>query len=83
MKDFYKNDDKDRFEMTESGETVFANYRLDGQELYIDYVFAPETLRGSGAAGRLMQKIVEYADQNNLSITPVCGYAKHWLKRNS
>ena len=71
-----------RFELDESGETAFADYRrLDGL-LVIDHVEAPPALRGSGAAGRLMEGIVAHARAAHLKITPVCGYADAWLKRH-
>ena len=49
----------------------------------IDYVFAPPELRGTGAAGRLMEGVVADVRSRNLKITPLCGYAVAWLKRHS
>jgi len=82
MKDFINNSSDQRFELHENGETAYATYRIDGKTLFIDYVFAPVPLRGTGAAGRLMALVVDYANEKALDITPVCGYAKSWLKRN-
>ena len=72
----------ERFEIKEDGHIAYAEYRLEAGTLYIDYVFAPEALRGSGAAGRLMASIVEYARTQALKIVPICGYAAAWLKRH-
>lgn len=71
-----------RFELHESGETVFADYIRDRNVLSIRYVFSPENLRGSGAAGRLMAGIVEKAREENLKIIPICGYAASWLQKH-
>jgi predicted GNAT family acetyltransferase len=76
------NIEQNRFELTEQGHVAYANYRIEGSTLFIDYVFAPSELRGSGAAGRLMQGVMEFAKTNNYEITPICGYAASWLKRN-
>ncbi len=74
--------ERKRFELAMGGDTVFANYRLDGPALYINHVEAPEALRGTGAAGRLMQGIADHARAKGLKIVPVCGYAASWLRRH-
>lgn len=71
-----------RFELEKDGKIVFADYRLEDKTLYIDYVEAPQELRGTGAAGRLMEEIVKKANAENLKIVPICGYAALWLKRH-
>ncbi len=71
-----------RFEMPVEGLVTFANYRIEGRKLWIDYVEAPPELRGSGVAGRLMQEILRYAEAEGLSIVPICGYAAAWLARH-
>jgi predicted GNAT family acetyltransferase len=71
-----------RFELKEQGHTAYADYRLEGNDLYLDYVFSPEPLRGTGTAGRLMEGIVDIAEERHLRITPICGYAASWLRRH-
>lgn len=75
-------DTGERYEMDEQGLTSYADYRRDGQRLYIDYVFAPPALRGTGASGRLMGAVAEKARGEGLTITPICGYAAAWLQRS-
>ena len=69
-----------RLEMDEAGQTVFADYRLDGTRLIIDHVEAPPALRGTGAAGRFMTGLAELARSRGLKILPLCGYAARWLR---
>jgi predicted GNAT family acetyltransferase len=83
MNEISDNKEKSRFELEEQGHTAYADYRLEGEILTIRYVFAPEELRGSGAAGRLMQGIVERAQSDSLKIVPVCGYAAAWLRKHT
>ncbi|HEX7944851.1 MAG TPA: GNAT family N-acetyltransferase [Phenylobacterium sp.] len=75
-------DTGDRYEMVEDGQTVYADYRRQGERLYIDYVFSPVPLRGTGASGRLMAAVAADARAKGLSITPICGYAAAWLRRS-
>jgi predicted GNAT family acetyltransferase len=76
------NESSGRFEMLESGQTTFADYRIADGRLFIDHVETPMAMRGSGAAGRLMALVKQHAKTSNLSIVPVCGYAAAWLRRN-
>ena len=69
--------------MVEVGHIVYANVRRDGGMLYIDYVFAPPELRGTGAAGRFMAGLMEVVRAENLKAVPLCGYAATWLQRHS
>ncbi|MDP3175559.1 MAG: GNAT family N-acetyltransferase [Phenylobacterium sp.] len=73
---------RSRYEMDEQGETSWADYRLQGERLYIDHVESPHSLRGTGAAGRLMGALAQDARERGLKITPICGYAAAWLRRN-
>lgn len=75
------NPDRNRFELDVNGQIVFANYRRQGETVVITHVEAPVALRGSGAAGRLMQGIVQILQQRNEKVVPLCSYAAAWLKR--
>ena len=71
-----------RYEVDEQGLTSDADYRLDGPRMYLDYVFSPPALRGSGASGRLMSALSQDARDRGLKIKPICGYAAAWLRRS-
>ena len=76
------NDAAGRFEREEEGQVVFADFRQADGRLILDHVEAPAALRGSGAAGRLMEEIAAYARAEGLRIIPLCGYAAAWLRRS-
>jgi uncharacterized protein len=70
-----------RFEIGEPGQIVFADYRRSGELLFIDHVETPPAMRGAGAAGALMEAIVERAREEGSMIVPVCSYAAAWMAR--
>ncbi|HYG86679.1 MAG TPA: GNAT family N-acetyltransferase [Azospirillum sp.] len=76
------NPERRRFELEIGGQIVFANYRRDGATLYLPYVEAPPSLRGTGAAGRLMQGVMEIVRSKGLKVVPICSYAALWLRRH-
>lgn len=83
MNEFSDNAGRSRFEYQIDGSVTFADYRRENGVLYIDYVEAPPALRGTGAAGKLMEYIVTRAREEDLQIVPICGYAAAWLRRHS
>ncbi len=80
--EFRDNRDAGRFELEIGGLIVFALYRRDGQTLLIRHVEAPFSLRGTGAASRLMEQIMAVARGEGLKILPLCGYAAAWIARH-
>jgi predicted GNAT family acetyltransferase len=77
------NDAEKRYEMRFGDLVVYANVRRDKNTLYIDYVFAPQELRGKGAAGEFMNRLMDVARAEKLKAVPLCGYAASWLQRHS
>jgi predicted GNAT family acetyltransferase len=54
------NRERSRYETEINEQVVFANYRRDGAMLAITYVEAPPALRGTGAASRLMRRMMAF-----------------------
>ena len=77
-------DDKDqsRFELEEKGLLVWTDYRIRDGKYLLSHVEAEPPLRGTGAAGRLMQQIVDHARANQLVLEPRCPYARLWFQRH-
>jgi predicted GNAT family acetyltransferase len=73
---------KSRFELEENGLMVWANYRLRDGTYVLPHVEADPPLRGTGAASRLMQQIVEHARSEKLVLEPRCSYALAWFQRH-
>lgn len=76
------NASRRRYELEIDGQVAFLTYRRDGETLYIPHVEAPPALRGTGAAGRLMEGVMRIARAENLKVVPICGYAAAWLRRH-
>ena len=71
-----------RFEQDENGLLVYASYRLRDGVYALTHVEADEDLRGTGAAGRFMEALIQYARDNSLKLAPLCSYARAWSKRH-
>lgn len=76
------NAELSRFELSEEGYVAYADYRRHDGRLIIPYVLAPPPLRGKGTAGRLMEGVLAIARQQQLKVTPICGYAAAYIRRH-
>jgi predicted GNAT family acetyltransferase len=76
------NKEECRFEREENGLLAWATYRIRDGKYLIPHVEAEPPLRGTGAAGRLMQDIVDHARAEALVIEPRCPYARAWFQRH-
>ena len=82
MTEVVDNTAQSRFELVENGHVAYADYRRQGGRLVIPYVLAPPPLRGTGAAGRLMEGVLAAARREGLKVTPICGYAAAYIRRH-
>lgn len=82
MTNFRDNLTDSRYEYEMNGAIAYAEYRKEGGVLTINYVFAPEALRGTGAAGKLMESVTETARREGLKVIPRCGYAASWISKH-
>ena len=71
-----------RFELSEQGALAFADYRVQDGRMIVPHVEAAHSLRGTGAAGRLMEGVVDAARQRGLKVVPLCSYADAWMRRH-
>jgi predicted GNAT family acetyltransferase len=76
------NTAQNRFELEENGLLAWAEYRVRDGRYLVTHVEAEPPLRGTGAAGRLMQAIAEHARAQKLAIEPRCSYARSWFQRH-
>jgi predicted GNAT family acetyltransferase len=75
-------DTGERFELREGGGLALADYRQQDGRLLVPHVEAAHALRGTGAAGRLMEGVVDAARQRGLKIVPLCPYADDWMRKH-
>jgi predicted GNAT family acetyltransferase len=76
------NTARQRFEMDVQQQTVFADYQRRGNVVVVTHVEAPVPLRGTGAAGRFMQALLDLLRSRGEKVVPVCGYAAAWIRRH-
>jgi predicted GNAT family acetyltransferase len=48
-----------------------------------EHTVVSEALRGKGIAGKLTQKLMEYARENSLKIIPLCSYVVGFFEKHN
>ena len=71
-----------RFELTERDMVAVADYRVQEGRMILPHVEAPPALRGTGAAGRLLEGVLDAARERGLKVVPLCPYADAYIRRN-
>lgn len=71
------------FVLTVDGERAgFLDYTLGDGVMRIEYVEVAPELRGSGLGRQLVQRAIEYAQEMQLRVVPICGYARGLIQRD-
>ena len=76
------NAERHRFELAEQGSLAVADYRVQDGVMILPHVEAAPVLRGTGAAGRLMQGVFDAARRRGLKVVPLCPYADASIRRH-
>ena len=71
-----------RFEVEVDGHLAELVYRRDGGRLVLIHTEVPRALEGHGLGGLLVTAALAYAAEKNLSVVPVCAFARGWLERH-
>jgi uncharacterized protein len=76
------NQEASRLEFTVDGQLAELEYRRRRDRLVIIHTEVPLALEGRGIAGALIAAAVNRAARENLTVVPLCPFARSWLARH-
>ncbi|CCH01056.1 hypothetical protein FAES_3047 [Fibrella aestuarina BUZ 2] len=77
------NKDRQRFELIIDGKRSLVAYvQPDDHTLALTHTEVHPDLEGKGIGSRLVQQTLEYVEQHNLKIVPLCPFVAVYLKRH-
>ena len=78
--------DKNKFYIGDDTEHAIAEITFvpTGEDkIIIDHTYVSESLKGQGLGGQLVNKVAEYARQENKKIIPLCPFAKSVMTKSN
>ncbi len=82
MSEVIDNQAEQRFELAADGWLAMLVYRLRGQRIVLVHTEVPEELGGRGLGARLVQAALDRARAEDLTVVPLCPYARAWLEKH-
>ncbi|MFD2936485.1 GNAT family N-acetyltransferase [Spirosoma flavum] len=77
------NTHRHRFELETEGKISIVEYQhVDDETLALTHTEVDSSLEGHGVGSQLVEGVLEYIDQNNLKIVPLCPFVVVYLKRH-
>jgi uncharacterized protein len=71
-----------RFEAAAGGQLAVLTYRLRDGRLVLIHTETPAALDGRGIGSALVRAAVDRAQQDGLTLVPLCPFAREWLARH-
>lgn len=72
-----------RFELIVDGHLAELRYRRNGKRLVLVHTGVPAELEGRGLGSALVAAAVERAGREDLTVVPLCPFARGWLERHA
>ncbi|MGE5053220.1 MAG: GNAT family N-acetyltransferase [Acidobacteriota bacterium] len=71
-----------RFELHEHEETAVLVYERAGDMLRLMHTEVPQSLEGKGVGSKLVSAVLRLAQENKLSVVPLCPFVAQYVKRH-
>ncbi|ALX49025.1 GNAT family N-acetyltransferase [Lentibacillus amyloliquefaciens] len=83
MADIKKGDHKFYIGDEQDPKAEITYQDIDANTLNVDHTYVSEELRGEGIGGKLVEKMVNFAQDEGKKIDPTCPYAKKKIEETS
>ena len=77
-----KNEAKKRFEIEVNGHFAFINYGETGHQIALVHTETDAELTGTGAAQAVVEKTLQYIEDNDKKLLPFCPYVLAYIKKH-
>ena len=76
------NEAERRYEVEVDGETAFAAYRIEGDNVVFYHTVVPEALAGRGVGSILVAGALEDVRAQGRKVVPLCSFVRHYVERH-
>lgn len=79
---FKNNKEANQFELHVGNHFAFIEYYIKENKLFLTHTEAPQELKGTGAAAKLVEHVLQYCKDNSLKVVPLCPYVASYIDKN-
>ena len=76
------NQEAGRFELAQAPDDAQLSYRRAGDELALVHTEVADALEGRGVGSALVREALGYAEREDVTVVPECGFVTGWLDRH-
>ena len=76
------NENNHRFEFIVDDYLSLIDFKKRGDKIYLLHTEVPKELEGKGIAAAMVEKTLQYLEENKLKLVPSCSYVQAYLKRH-
>ncbi len=81
--EFIVNYEKKRFELHTEGHIAFIDYILNSENImFLTHTEVPKELGGRGIGKIIVKHALEFIQQNNYTLAPLCPFVAAYVKKN-
>lgn len=81
--EFLINQEKKRFELEAEGHIAFIDYIINRDNImFLTHTEVPKELAGKGIGKELVKKTLEYLQDNDHKLAPICPFVSAYVKKN-
>lgn len=80
--DVVNNVKKSRFEIQFDDDVAFAAYKLGEAAITFTHTIVPEAYEGRGVGRKLAIHALDYAQDNNLKVIPLCPFISAYIRKH-
>lgn len=79
---FKVNTAENQYEYHVGEHMAFLEYIKEPDKIFFTHTEAPEELKGTGAAAKLVESALQHAKDNNLAVVPSCTYVANYINKH-
>lgn len=82
MSNITHNEQAQRFEIQQDGQTAYLSYQQAGDKLIYDHTIVPDALGGQGIGKQLAKHALDYAREQGKKVVPTCSFVASYIQKN-
>ena len=76
------NEDSKRFELKVDGTTVFIDYKLRNDVMYLIHTEVPKEHEGKGLGSKIVNMALNYIKEHNYKVAPLCSFVAAYVVKH-